>query len=58
MKKGKDLMVVVMQRIGLRYKTSLNLRSGFQIKSLPNTQDLVVIGCVTLNSRRENVLIN
>ena len=32
MKKGQDLMVVVMQRIGLRYKTSLCSKKGSQIK--------------------------
>ena len=48
----------VLQRIGLRHKTSLNLRSGFLIKSLQNSQELVVIGCLTLNSRREKELIN
>ena len=46
------------ERIGLRYKIFLNLRSGVQIKSLPNYQELVVIGCLTLNLRRENVLIH
>ena len=46
------------QRIDLRYKISLNLRSRVQIKSLPNSQELVVIGCLTLNLRREKVLIH
>ena len=48
----------ILQRIGLRYKTSLNLRTVFLINSLPNSQMLVVIGCLTLNSRREKVLIH
>ena len=51
-------LIEVPQRIGLRYKTSLDLRSRFQIKSLHNLQELVVIGCITLNSRREKVLIH
>ena len=46
------------KRIGLRYKISLNLRSGVQIKSLPNSQELVVIGCLTLNIIREKGMIN
>ena len=46
------------QRIDLRCKISLNLRSEVQIKSLPNSQELVMIGCVTLNLRRENDLIH
>ena len=45
------------QRIDLRYKISLNLRSRVQIKSLPNSQELVVIGCLNQNLRREKVLI-
>ena len=46
------------QTIGLRYKIILNLRCGVQIKSLPNSQELVVIGCLTLNLRIENVIIH
>ena len=51
-------MIEVPQRIGLRYKTSLDLRSGFQFKYLPSSQKIVVIGCLTLNSIREKVLIH
>ena len=43
---------------GLRYKIGLNLRSRVQIKSLQNFQELVVIGCLTLNLRMEKVLIH
>ena len=46
------------QRIGLRYKIILNLRSGVEIKSLPNSQELMVIGFLTLDLRREKVLIH
>ena len=46
------------QKIGMRYKTSLDLRRGFRIKSLKNSQELVVIGCRTLKSRRKKLLIH
>ena len=36
MLRGKDLLMEVLQRIGLRYKTSLDLNSGFLIKFFPN----------------------
>ena len=36
--------------------TSLYLRSGILIQSLKNSQELVVIGFLTLNSRREKVV--
>ena len=58
MLRGLGHLMETPQRIGLRYKISLNLRSGVQIKSLPNSQELVVIRCLTLNLRREKVLIN
>ena len=46
------------QRIGLIYKININVRRRVQIKSVPNSQYLVVIGCLTLNLRREKVLIH
>ena len=46
------------QRIGLIYKININVRRRVQIKSVPNSQYLVVIGSLTLNLRREKVLIN
>ena len=46
----------ILQRIGLRYKTILGLRSEFQVKFLISSQRLVVIGCLTLSSIREKVL--
>ena len=58
MLRGLGHLMEAPKGIGLRYKISLNLRSGVQIKSLPNSQELVVIGCLTLNLRRENVLIH
>ena len=58
MLKEKGNFMEVLQRIGLEYKTRLNSRSGFLIKTLPNSQELVLIGCLTLNSRRKKVLIH
>ena len=46
------------QIIGLRYKIGLNLTSRVQIMSLQNFQELVLIGCLTLNLRMEKVLIH
>ena len=51
-------LMKVLQTIGLKYKASLDLRSGFLIKSLQNSQNLVVIGFITLNLRREKVQIH
>ena len=52
-----DHMIEVLQIIGLKYKTMVDLRSGFLIKSLLNSQRLVIIGCLNLNLRREKILI-
>ena len=49
--KGKDLLMVVYQRIGLRYMTSLGLRRGFLIKSLPSSLSLGITGCLTLSRK-------
>ena len=56
MQRGQDHLIEVLQRIGLKYKTSLDLINVFQIKSLPSSQKLVVIECLTLYSRGEKVL--
>ena len=56
--KRKHLLMEVLQRIVLRYKTSLRLRSRFQVKFFPSSERLVVIGCLILCSRREKVLIH
>ena len=56
MLKEKNHLMEVLKRIGLKYKTILDLRNEFQIKSLPNSQKLGDIGCLTLNSRGEKVL--
>ena len=58
MLKGLGNLMEAPQRIGLRYKISLNLRSEVQIESLPNSQELVVIGCLTLNLRKKHVRIH
>ena len=58
MLRRQDLLIEVLQEIGLRYKKKLDLRSGFLFKSHPSFQKVVVIGCLTLNPIRENVLIN
>ena len=58
MLRRQDLLIEVLQRIGLRYKTRLDLRSEFQVKSLPSFERLVVIGYLTLNSKRKKVLIH
>ena len=55
--RGQDLMMEVLQKIGLRYKTSLDSRSGFLIKFLPSSLSLVVIGFLTICLRREKVLV-
>ena len=55
---AKIFFMEVLQRIDMRYKTCLGLRSGFQVKSLPSSKRLVDVGCLTLSSRREKVLIH
>ena len=54
----QDLLMVVLQRIGLRYKTSVDLTSGFLIKFIPISLRLVCIGCLTLRLKRERVLFH
>ena len=51
-------MMEVLKRIGLKYKTRLDLRSKFLIKFLPSSPSLVVIGCLTLSLKRERVLLH
>ena len=52
MLKEQDHLMEFLQRIGLKYKTSLDLRIGFLIKYLPSSQRLVVIGSVTPKFKR------
>ena len=56
--RGEDLLMEVLQRIGITYKTNLDLRTGIQVKSHPSSKNIVVIVCLTLNSRREKVQIH
>ena len=56
--RGLDHLMEAPQIIGLRYKISLNLRSRVQIQSPQNSQELVVRRCLTLNLRKEKVLIH
>ena len=58
MLRGQDLLMMVFQKLSLRYKTSLDLIRGLQFKYLPKSQNVVVIGCLTLNPRTEKVLIH
>ena len=37
MPRGQDLLIVVLKRVGLRFKTSLGSRRGCPIKFLPST---------------------
>ena len=41
----------------MRYKKSLDLIRGFQVNSLPSSKNQVVIGCLTLNLRREGTYL-
>ena len=58
MLRGQDLLMEVLQRISLRYKTRLGLRSGFLIKYLPSFPRLGMIGCLTITLRREGILVH
>ena len=51
-------MKVVLQRVGLTIKTSLCSRRGFLIKFLQNSPGLVMIGCLTLSLKKDEVLAN
>ena len=50
------LMKVVPLSVGLTFKTILGSRRGFLVKFLLNLPMLVIIGCLTLSLRREEVL--
>ena len=56
-KKQNNLMEVL-QREALRYKTNIGLSRGFIIKCLIIYLRLGMIGCLTLNSRGEKVLVD
>ena len=56
MPRGQGLMMVVLQRVGFISKTILGSTRGFLIKISPNFISLVMIGCLTLSPKREEVL--
>ena len=58
MPRGKVLLMVVFQRVGLRYKTSLGLRKGFLIKFVPSSLRIGMIRCLTLSQKREWILVH
>ena len=45
-------------RVGLTFKTSLGSRRGFLIKFPPNFSRIVMIGCLTLSLKREELLVH
>ena len=56
MLRGQYLLMVVLQRKGLRFETRLNSRKGFLIKLLLSFQRLGMIGYLDLNLKREGIL--
>ena len=57
MQRGQDLFMVVLQSVGIIFKTSLGLRRGFLIKFLLSSPSLEMIGCLNLSLKRERVLV-
>ena len=58
MLKGQDLLMEVLQRISLRYKTRLDSRNGFLIMFLQIFLRLLVIRCLSLRLRRQTLLVH
>ena len=58
MPRGKDLMMEVLQREGLKYKISLDLRRGFLTKFLLSFLSLGMIGCLNLSLNMEGILVH
>ena len=58
MLKWPDLLSDFLLIIGLRYKTSLDVRNGFLVKFIPISLRLLMIGCLTLRRRREKALVH
>ena len=50
--------MMVRQRVGFTFKTSLSSRRGFLIKFLPNFPRLVMIGFLTQSLKKEGVLVH
>ena len=55
--KRQRRLMVVLQRAGLISKTSLGSRRGFLTKFLPSSLRLLMIGCLTLSLKKEEVLV-
>ena len=51
-------MKVVLLRVGLISNTNLSLRRGFQTKFLQISPGITMIGCLTLNLKRGEMLIH
>ena len=49
-------MKVVLQRVSLTFKTSLGSRRGFLMKFPLYFPRLVILGCLTLSLKRDEVL--
>ena len=49
-------MKVVSQMVGLTFKTSIDLKRGFLINILPNFQRMMMIGCLAICLKSEEVL--
>ena len=55
---GKDLLMVILLRVGLRFKTSLGSRRECQIEFLRSYLMLGMRGCLTLSVKREGTLVH
>ena len=53
MSRGKDLLMVVLPRVGLRFNKSLGSKIGFLINFLPSSLSLGIIGCLTTSLIRD-----
>ena len=56
MPRGQGLFMVVLQRVGLTFNTSLGYRRGPLIKFLQNFPRVGMIGYLTLSLKREELL--
>ena len=55
---GKDLLMVILLRVGLRFKTSLGSRRECQIEFLRSYLMLGMRGCLTLILKMEGILVH
>ena len=58
MQRGQDLFMVVLQSVGIIFKTSLGLRRGFLIKFLHSSVSIRMIGCLPLSLKSERILVH